>query len=216
MLSPNSSRSALSFPFGVESSKYKRRVGIASNLIVKIYDVCVCSSGKRKGIWRKFIYIRDINSFERNRARWSEIWARTVWPTCFKIINFSRKSSFELFPSFHDTLISLSNVVTISMWRVNSSFHFFFPLLTKKSLDWRCISLYTSSLRLRYLTFPFSFPPVKLTNNYIFLPAHSLPRLSPSFFLYYTILPFFSYLRFSLLFVRKLSDGEIKRARKSC
>lgn len=58
--------------------------------------------------------------------------------------------------------------------------------------------------------------PVKLTNNYIFLPAHSLPRLSPSFFLYYTILPFFSYLRFSLLFVRKLSDdscGEIKRAR---
>lgn len=95
MLSPNSSRSALSFPFGVESSKYKRRVGIASNLIAKIYDVCVRSSGKRKGIWRKFIYIRDINSFERNRARWSEIWARTVWPTCFKIINFSRKSSFD-------------------------------------------------------------------------------------------------------------------------
>lgn len=215
MLSPNSSRSALSFPFGVESSKYKRRVGIASNLIVKIYDVCVRSSGKRKGIWRKFIYIRDINSFERNRARWSEIWARTVWPTCFKIINFSRKSSFD-WNYFLLSTIHWSLSRTSSPYQCNSSFHFFFPLLTKKSLDWRCISLYTFSLRLRYLTFPFSFPPVKLTNNYIFLPAHSLPRLSPSFFLYYTILPFFSYLRVSLLFVRKLSDGEIKRARKSC
>lgn len=72
MLSPNSSRSALSFPFGVESSKYKRRVGIASNLIVKIYDVCVRSSGKRKGIWRKFIYIRDITrskGIERGEVR---------------------------------------------------------------------------------------------------------------------------------------------------
>lgn len=194
MLSPNSSRSALSFPFGVESSKYKRRVGIASNLIAKIYDVCIRSSGKRKGIWRKFIYIRDINSFERNRARWSEIWARTVWLTCFKIINFSRKSSFD-WNYFLLSTIRWSLSRTSSPYQCNSSFHFFFPLLTKKSLDWRCISLYTSSLRLRYLTFPFSFPPVKLTNNYIFsfLPIRS--RVFPSAFSF--IIPFS---RFSLIY----------------